>query len=141
MRIASSLVAAVVFLALCLPGQLFASDVAGNWKWQISPQGGDPIDMSATFKADDGKLRGVFLDGFDQQKFDIKDGKVDGDNISFTVTRPINDQTITVNYSGKLDGDTIKGTMEIKFADQEPMKNDWKADRVKDAATQPATQP
>ena len=141
MRIASFWAAAVLFLALSLPGQLFASDAAGDWKWQISPQGGDPINMSANFKLEDGKLTGVFVDGFDQQKFDIKDGKVDGANVSFAVTRPINDQTITVNYAGKLDGDTITGTMDIKFGDQDPMKNDWKAERVKYAATQPATQP
>jgi hypothetical protein len=141
MRIASYFAAAVVVLILSLPGHLFAAGAAGDWKWQITPQGGDAINMSANFKVDGNKLTGVFLDGFDQQKFDIKDGKIDGDNVSFTVTRPINDQTITVNYSGKLVGDAITGTMEIKFGDQDPMKNDWKADRVTDAATQPATQP
>jgi hypothetical protein len=141
MRIPSCFAAAVVLLGLTLPGQLLASDMAGNWKWQITPQGGDAIDMSARFNVDNGKLTGKFLDGFDQQTFDIKDGKVDGDNVSFTITRPINDMTITVTYAGKLDGDTIKGTMEIKFGDQDPTKNDWTAQRVRDAATQPATQP
>jgi hypothetical protein len=141
MRIASYFAAAVVLLGLTLPGQSLASDITGNWKWQITPQGGDAINMSAKLKLEDGKLTGVFLDGFDQQSFDIKNGKVDGDNVSFTVTRPINDMTITVNYSGKLDGDTITGTMEIKFGDQDPTKQDWKADRATDATTQPATQP
>jgi hypothetical protein len=140
MRIVSYFAAAVVFMALSLPGHLFA-DANGNWKWTISPQGGDAINMSANFKVDNGKLTGVFLDGFDQQKFDIKDGKVDGDKVSFTITRPINDMNITINYSGKLDGDTITGTMEFKFGDNDPMKNDWKAERVKEPATQPATQP
>jgi hypothetical protein len=141
MRPAVYFMAAVALMAFCLPGHLLADGVAGDWKWQISPQGGDPINMSAQLKVEDGKLTGVFIDGFDQQKFDIKDGKIDGENVSFTVTRPINDQSITINYAGKLDGDEIKGTMEMKFGDQEPMKNDWKAERVKDAATQPATQP
>jgi hypothetical protein len=141
MRIVSCF-AAAIFMFLIAPAHLLADGVPGDWKWQISPQGGDPINMSANFKVDNGKLTGVFLDGFDNQKFDIKDGKVDGDKVSFTITRPINDMTITINYSGKLDGDTITGTMEFKFGDQDPMKNDWKAERVKaDSATQPATQP
>jgi hypothetical protein len=141
MRIVSFIAGAVVLLGLSLPVQSFASDMTGHWKWQITPQGGDPIDMSAQFKVDNGKLTGVFLDGFDQQSFDIKNGKVDGDNVSFTVTRPINDMTITVNYTGKLDGDTVTGTVEIKLGDQDPTKQDWKAERVTDATTQPATQP
>jgi hypothetical protein len=68
----------------------------------------------------------------------VKDGEV-----SFTVVRPFNDDTITVNYDGKLSGDTIKGTLNVKFGDQDPMKNDWEAKRGTDnaSATQPATQP
>jgi hypothetical protein len=141
MRGAISFLAAFVFIAICVPGHLFADGAAGNWKWDVSIGGADPIKMSAEFKVEKDKLTGTFLDGFDQQKFDVKDGKIDGDKVSFTITRPINDQSITVTYSGKLDGDTITGTMEFKFGDQDPMKNDWKAERVKEAATQPATQP
>jgi len=141
MRIASYCLALAFVLGLSLPTRVLAGDASGHWKWQITPQGTDAIDMSADFKVDGAKLTGVFLDGFDQQKFDIKDGKIDGDKVSFSIVRPIGDQSITVNYSGKLDGDTIKGTVEFKFGDQDPTKNDWKADRVKDAATQPATQP
>jgi hypothetical protein len=141
MRIASTIAAAVVLLGLSLPGQLLASDMGGNWKWQITPQEGDAINMSAKFTVDNGKLTGTFLDGYDQQTFDIKDGKVDGDNVSFTVTRPLNDITITVKYAGKLSGDTVTGTMEIKIGDGDPTKADWKAERETDVTTQPATQP
>jgi hypothetical protein len=121
----------------------WAADVTGSWKWTIQTQDGGSIDMSAKLKQDGEKLTGVFLDGFDQQKFDIKDGQVKDGNVSFTVTRPINDATITVKYKGKLDTDSIKGTLEIKFGDQDPTTSDWAAQRVKEdsAATQPATQP
>jgi hypothetical protein len=123
-------------------GNSAGADASGSWKWTIQTPDGNSIDMSAKLKQDGEKLTGVFVDGFDQKSFDIKDGKVKDGEVSFTVTRPFNDDTITVNYDGKLSGDTIKGTLEVKFGDQDPMKNPWEAKRGTDAgATQPATQP
>lgn len=52
---------------------------------------------------------------------DIKDGKIDKDgNLSFTVSRTMtppggDSTTIVTKYSGKLDGDTIKGKSETDF--------------------------
>jgi len=130
-------------LGPALAGDLPATDATGSWKWSIQTPDGNSIDMSAKLTQDGQKLTGVFLDGFDQKSFDIKDGKVKDGEVSFTVTRPFNDATITVNYDGKLSGDTIKGTLEVKFGDQDPTKNDWEAKRGADAAstTQPTTQP
>jgi hypothetical protein len=130
-------------LGPALAGDLPATDATGSWKWTIQTPDGNSIDMSAKLTQDGQKLTGVFLDGFDQKSFDIKDGKVKDGEVSFTVTRPLNDTTITVNYDGKLSGDTIKGTLEVKFGDQDPTKNDWEAKRGSDEAstTQPTTQP
>ena len=44
---------------------------------------------------------------------DITDGKVDGDNISFTQKLSFNGNDITINYSGKVDGDSIKFTRQM----------------------------
>lgn len=142
-------IAALAVLAICAAwlGAAFAADsptdVTGSWKWAIQTPDGDSIDMSAKLTQDGQKLSGTFLDGFDQKTFDIKDGKVTDGNVSFTITRPINDDTITVKYSGKLNGDAIKGSLEVKFGDQDPNKSDWEARRVKEDAstTQPSTQP
>jgi hypothetical protein len=132
----------VMQLAPALAGDSPATDATGPWKWTIQTPDGNSIDMSAKLKQDGEKLTGVFVDGFDQKSFDIKDGKVKDGEVSFTVTRPFNDDTITVNYDGKLSGDTIKGTLEVKFGDQDPMKNPWEAKRGADTSTtQPATQP
>ena len=38
----------------------------------------------------------------------IENGKIDGDRISFTVTRKFNDMEIKMNYTGKVSGDSIK---------------------------------
>jgi hypothetical protein len=123
-------------------GSVSAGNVSGPWKWTIKTPDGDSIDMSAKLTQDGEKLSGVFVDGFDQKSFDITDGKVKDGNVSFTVTRPFNDDTITVKYNGKLSGDTIKGTLEVKFGDQDPMKNDWVATRGENSSsTAPSTQP
>jgi len=135
-------------ILLLFAGRLAAEDAAqadatGAWTWTIQTGDGNSIDMSADLKQDGQKLTGTFLDGFDQQKFDVKNGQVKDSTVSFTITRPINDATITVNYSGKLEADTMKGTVEIKFGDQDPTKNDWLAKRAANtsAATLPTTQP
>ncbi len=41
----------------------------------------------------------------------ISDGKIDGDNVSFTVVREFNGNQFKQNYKGKLDGDTIHFTV------------------------------
>jgi hypothetical protein len=142
-------IAALTALLICVGGlgTLFAADspatATGSWKWTVQTPDGDSLDMSARLTQDGQKLSGTFLDGFDQKTFDIKDGKVADGNVSFTVTRPFNDDTITVKYTGKLSDDSIKGSLEIKFGDQDPVTNDWLAKRVKDEspATQPSTRP
>lgn len=129
-------------MILTLPVLTMASDATGSWKWTVQTPDGDSIDMSAKVKQDGEKLTGKFLDGFDGQTFDVKDGQVKDGKVTFTITRPINDQTITVNYSGNLDADVIKGTLTIKFGDQDPTTSDWLAKRsADDLATQPSTQP
>ncbi len=50
--------------------------------------------------------------------------------MSFKVTRERNGQTFTVNYKGKLEGDTIKGTIEFNFGG-ESRSRDWEAKRSK----------
>jgi hypothetical protein len=51
------------------------------------------------------------------------------------------DNSIKMTYAGKLDGDTITGTIERPNPDGgDPVKSDWKATRGTDAAAPaPAT--
>ena len=65
----------------------------------------------------------------------ISDATFKDDAIAFTVTRTFGDNTIKMTYTGKLDGDTITGTFDRPNPDGgDPVKVDWKATRVKDAA-------
>ena len=45
-------------------------------------------------------------------KSTIENGKVDGDNLTFTITIKIQDNELKVDYKGKVTGNTIKLTAE-----------------------------
>jgi hypothetical protein len=49
---------------------------------------------------------------------------------SFTVTREFNDMKFVSTYKGKVDGDTMKGTMDAKFGEKD-FKQEFEAKRVK----------
>ena len=69
---------------LLLAASAFAADVDGKWAGMVSTPMGD-IPVAFTFKADGATLTGTTT-GIDGSDVAIKDGKIDGANISFTVT-------------------------------------------------------
>jgi len=109
----------------------FAADATGTWKWTMQGrQGGQGREVSLTLKQDGEKLTGKLGGG--QNETEIKDGKIDKDgNLSFAVTRKRGDQEFTTKYSGKLDGDTIKGKQENERNGQ-AQSRDWEAKRAKE---------
>jgi len=64
-----------------------------------------------TFKADGTKLTGTVSGR--RGDTEIQDGKIEGDNISFTVKRQTQKGDFTSNYKGKVMGDEIKFTMSM----------------------------
>ncbi len=118
---------AALFLA-CATATASAADPSGDWTWNMMRQGGQEIEVPMTLKADGEKLTGTV--GRDERKADIEDGTFKDDEVSFKVTRERNGQSFTVAYKGKLEGDTIKGTMEFSFGG-ESRSRDWEAKRAK----------
>jgi len=99
------------FTALALGLLLFvfsalAADVDGKWSGAVSTPGGD-FPQSFTFKADGAMLTGS-MSGPDGGSIAIKDGKVDGNNVSFSVTIDFGGMSITLNYKGVVSKDQIK---------------------------------
>ncbi len=90
-------------------------------------------------KLEDGKLAGT-IDGRSEingkvKTFEwaIKDTKLAGTTISFTVTHPPtygNGPDSTTTYEGKITGDTMKGTAETEW-NGNTLKRDFEARRVK----------
>ena len=109
----------------------FAADATGTWKWTMQGRGGNPgREVSLTLKQDGDKLTGKMGGG--QNEVEIKDGKIDKDGtLSFAVTRKRQDMEFTTKYSGKLEGDTIKGKQENERNGQ-TQSRDWEAKRAKE---------
>jgi hypothetical protein len=85
-----------------------AADVNGKWTAQVPGRGGQTREVTFNFKADGGALTGTVSGP--QGDLDISDGKIDGDQISFTQTLEFNGNSIKFLYKGTVSGDEIKFT-------------------------------
>jgi len=126
---------AVLALGLVAPlqAQDKKADPVGTWTWTVQGRNGGPErKMTLKLKVEGDKLTGKLTSparGGETRDTDIKDGKVKGSEISFTVSREINGNTFTTKYSGKITDDTLKGKMEFE-RNGETRSRDWEAKRV-----------
>ena len=94
-----------------------AADINGTWKGTAETPNGT-IERTFVFKVDGGKLTGETV-STRFGKSTISDGKIDGDNLSFTISMKFQDNDVTVSYKGKVVSATeIKLTAEIPNAGQ-----------------------
>ena len=106
-------------LLLILGGMAFGADIDGTWTGTIQgPDGGQGFPISYTFKADGATLTGSMPgmpgpDGTPAKPVPIKDGKINGNNISFSVVFDMMGQETKMDYKGVLSGDTLKITGEM----------------------------
>jgi hypothetical protein len=101
------LIVAALFAAVAT-----AADISGTWKGTAENQGGT-IERTFVFKVDGTKLTGETVSEM-MGKSTIADGKIDGDNISFSITAKFQDNEMKLNYKGKVTGDTIKLNVEFQ---------------------------
>jgi len=101
-----TIVAGLVLLA----ASAFGASPDGKWKGSVSTPNGD-FPVAFTFKADGATLNGSML-GMDGMEIPIKDGKVDGDNITFTVTLDFGGMPFLLSYKGAVSDEEIKFTGE-----------------------------
>jgi hypothetical protein len=93
---------------LLLASFAFGADVDGKWSGTIT---GMDMTVGFTFKADGKTLTGSHL--VNGQETAIKDGKIDGNNISFSVTIDLGGQETKVEHKGVVSADQIKMTYEM----------------------------
>ena len=104
----------VVTILLVASFALMAADVSGKWTFEQPGRGGNPgRPVTITLKADGAKLTGTVPAmgrGGDNPPppTEITDGKVDGNNVSFTVKREFNGNTMVTKYEGTVSGDEMK---------------------------------
>jgi hypothetical protein len=124
-------------MAFAFVTQVVAEDAKadGKWGWTMAGRNGGP-DRKMTLKLKTegekltGKLGAPTRDG-EMRETEIQDGKIKGDDISFTVVREFNGNKMTSKYSGKLSGDSIKGKVEVE-RNGENQSRDWIAKRETD---------
>src|SRR2546430_2203865 len=98
-----------------------ASTIDGKWAWtQMGPNG--DVAITLQLKQEGEKLTGTIARN--DQSTEIKDGTLKGQDVAFVVVRERNGEEFKINYKGKLDGDTIKGTISLNFGGEERTM-DW----------------
>ncbi len=116
--------------ALGVLAQAQAADPSGTWSWtRPGRNGGADQKITLKLKTDGDKLTGTLTApgrGGTMSDTEISDGKVKGDEISFTVTRG----QFSMKYNGKVTADTIKGKTETERNGQ-TRSRDWEAKREK----------
>jgi hypothetical protein len=107
------LAAVVVFAAITAA---LAANVDGKWVAQVAGQGGQTREVTFTFKAEGEKLTGTVSGR--QGDTPISDGKIKGDDISFTQSFEVQGNAVKLIYTGKVSGDEIKMTRKREGSDQ-----------------------
>ncbi len=82
------------------------ADVSGKWSGSLDTPNG-PVQVSFLFKADGNTLTGTTT-GPDGNSVALKNGKVDGDKISFSFDVSFGPDPTTFNYTGVVNGNEIK---------------------------------
>lgn len=94
---------------LLTAGIAFSADIDGTWEGKMDMMD-QTMAISFTFKAEGNVLTGFTPVG--NQKLQIQDGKIDGNNISFSVVYNFGEE-VKADYTGVLSGDELKLNWDI----------------------------
>jgi hypothetical protein len=131
---------AIVAFVMGMAGIAYAADPTGTWTWKTK-FGDKEVERTMKLELKDGKLTGT-VSGFggkggkggkgggDSKIEDAKYDK-DKDEFSFSVTREFGGNKVVTKYTGKVSGDTIKGTI-TRDRDGKEEKTEFEAKKTKD---------
>ena len=140
MRTAITLVALVAF---SLPA--LAQEVTGTWKAEFDTQRG--LQKYTFVLKRDGKTspaRPTSSSTARKREIDLKEGKIEGDTVTFVETLNFQDNELRITYTGKVSADGIKFTRQVgDFGSTEAVakREDAKAEAQHAAATTPSPTP
>ena len=104
------------------------TDPTGTWKWSTSSPNGE-IPTTLKLELENGKITGAYSNQFGDTA--ISNASLRDEVIMFDVVRDLGGQKYVVKYHGKIEGDTIKGTIEGAGKDGgDPVKLNWNAKRT-----------
>jgi hypothetical protein len=89
---------------------VLAADVNGKWMAQVPGRNNQVMEVTLTLKADGEALTGAMSSA--RGELPIADGKISGDEISFTQTMQFGENKVKLLYKGKVSGDEIRFTRQ-----------------------------
>src|SRR5436190_18036397 len=105
----------ITLLALAVGAvSALAADITGTWKADFETQRGLQK-YTFTLKQDGTNVTGkasVEREG-EKREADLKEGKVEGDTVTFVEPLKIQDNDIKITYTGKISGEEIKFTRQV----------------------------
>lgn len=128
--------AAFLFTVLSARAEDKKADPTGTWTWSMQGRGGQgggdaaparEVTLKITKEGD--KLAGTLSGRGGDTKLD--DVKIEGDHLTFKVTREAQGNSVTSKYSGKVTADAITGKIEME-RDGQARSRDWVAKRKTD---------
>jgi len=107
-----------------------AADPSGKWTWTTKGKQRE-TEFNLTLKAEGEKVTGTLARGKNQREAEISNGAYKDGTVSFEVTTERRGNKVTAKYSGKVDGDTIKGTVTAPRGDSgQAREREWEAKRA-----------
>ena len=107
-------------------------DPTGTWIWASAPRNDTPGRTNTlVLKYQNNVLSGTvqsLIRGGPTNRVSISEGKMEGDQISFKVSREVNGNVMITGYEGTVGEDTIKGKISME-GDGETRSRKWEARR------------
>jgi hypothetical protein len=113
-----------LLISLTTPSLVPAADepneratASGTWRWTFTMPDGSKVEPRLKLKQEGNNLTGTsrFREGFDAP---ITEGRIEGNQLSFTVARERQGMKVTTLYKGTRSGDRISGTIESDWNGQ-----------------------
>ncbi len=107
--------ALVLFTASFAVAQSTAPDPSGTWRWKYELDGKTQED-SVSIQLEKGDVSGSFL-GQQEKPVEIKKAKWKDNQLSFTAEYKFKDQTVSLEFNGKMKQDDIEGSVTVTTDD------------------------
>jgi hypothetical protein len=101
----------VLFILLFARLVLSAADPSGVWQLAYTTENGHVRESKLDLKVEGDSLIGTLSSERGTAK--LENGKISGNEIGFDVVRKSNNDEITVHFKGKVEGGTMKLTMQF----------------------------
>jgi hypothetical protein len=127
-RLAIAAVAVVLGFGVPASAADEKNDPTGTWKWEVEFNGNKRT-QTLKLELKDGKLTGAMI-GMNNMETAISDATFKDGEVKFTVVRERNNMKVTSKYAAKVDGDTMKGSVE-RDAGGQTNKTEFEAKKEK----------